>query len=332
MAPRVLHFNDCAFVARSLVSAAARMGLHWDYLPPTRVRPTGPVEGSSLRRAAVYLPYWTGRVRALSTANVAHVHYATSVRLLRDPGVPKRPYILTLHGTDIRRQWKDPHYHSEIQRAVDEAEHVFYANTDNRDDALAARSDAEFFPSVVDLPRLPSWQPEDAPPQILFVSRWDADKGVDRQLELAESLVRAVGDRARIVGVNWGPGAIEAERRGVRLLDRLPQEQFHEVMARSHLAIGQASNYFSTSEFEALCMGLPMAALGSRLGRPDDSTVPPVMEGSVEDVTAQVLEAIGDPLAAAVRLGSSSWARPRYDAAVYVDRLDRLYRDVGSTD
>lgn len=328
--PKVLHFNDCAFVAESTVAAAARMGLHWDYLSPSQVRPMKPVTGGALQRKAVYMPYWARRVLALSRADVVHVHYGTTARLLREPGVPRRPYVLTLHGSDIRRQWKDAGYHNEIQRAIDEAEHVFYANTDNASDARSARADAEFLPSLIDVARLPAWRPEDSPPQILFVSRWDADKGVDRQLELAAALVGAVGDRADVIGLRWGPGSVEAERRGVRLLDRLPHEQFQHLVSGAHIAVGQASNYFSTSEFEALCMGLPLAALGHRLGRPDDGTVPPVMEGTVDDVITQVLDALNDPKAAAANLAGAAWARPRYDAASYVQRLDQLYRAVGA--
>jgi glycosyltransferase involved in cell wall biosynthesis len=325
---KVLQFNDCASVARSMVAAAARTGLKWDYLPPSKVRPVRPVTGGPMRRKAAYVPYWARRVLAVSRAQVVHVHYGTSARLLTDPGVPKRPYVLTLHGSDIRRQWKDPSYHDEIQRAVDEAAHVFYANNDTADNARAARSDAEFLPALVDAATLPAWAPDDEEPSVLFVSRWDDDKGVDRQLELAASLSRAIGPRVRLLGLDWGPGADDARRAGVTLLPRMPQGQFHAVMAQAHLAIGQATDNFATSEFEALCMGLPMAALGRRIARPDDGTVPPVMEGSVDGVVAQVLEALGDPRAAARRLDSSAWALPRYDAAAYIPMLESRYRGI----
>lgn len=329
MQPRILQFNDCAFVARSIVSAAARAGLQWQYLPPEKVRPST-VAGGGLRAKATYVPYWLRRIATVSRADVVHVHYGTSARLLRDPGVPRRPYVLTLHGSDIRRQWKDSRYHNEIQRAIDNAEHVFFANTDNIDDAKAARSDAEFFPSVIDLQRLPVWTPDNNSPTIVFVSRWDADKGVDRQLELAERLVNAVGDKAHVIGLNWGPGAQEARRLGVRLAPKMPQAQFYELIAQSHIAIGQASDYFSTSEFEALSIGIPMAALGSRLPRPDDGSTPPVMEGSVADVVEQVRRALEDPHGTSARLGGAEWARPRYDASAYVGRLSRLYSRIAS--
>ncbi|MDF9277854.1 hypothetical protein P4U43_08630 [Arthrobacter sp. EH-1B-1] len=110
----------------------------------------------------------------------------------------------------------------------------------------------------------------------------------------------------------------------------MPQSEFHRVVARAHMAVGQASNYFSTSEFEALSMGVPMAALGSRLPRPDDGTVPPVMEGSVSAVVEQIVEAMADPLRMSVDLGGAAWARPRYDAGAYVRRLATLYTAVAS--
>lgn len=324
MAAQVLHFNDCAFVARSLVDAARRKGVYWRYLPPEKVRPKA-VTATGLRAKYQYFPYWLRRLSAVSKAELVHVHYGTSARLLRDIGIPRRPYVLTLHGSDIRRQWKEPRYHAEIQRAIDEAAHVFYANIDTEANARAAREDAEFLPALVDGEKLPLWKPELSRPSILFVSRWDEDKGVEKQLELASMLTKAVGPKVRVLGLDWGPGAQAARRAGVELLPRMPQPSFLQVMAQAHVGIGQATNNFATSEFEALCMGLPMAALGNRMPRPDDGAVPPVLEGGVTDVVEQVLAALADPIRTSDQLGGAVWARPRYDAAGYVDRLDSLY-------
>jgi len=323
--PKVLQFNDCAFVARSLVSAAARAGITWDYLPPEQVRPMTAAPRNPVLAKARFVPYVARRMTRLRAADVVHVHYGTSVRLIKERAMPARPYVLTLHGTDIRRQWKEPGFHNEIQRAIDGAQHVFYANADNQSDATSAREDAEFFPSVVDIERLPRWNPDGAP-QVMFISRWDDDKGVGRQLTLARELARALEGRADLVGLNWGPGAAEARASGVRLLDKMPQQRYYEQLGRSAIGIGQASNYFSTSEFEALCMGMPVAALGTRLPRPDDGSIPPVMEGDVSTVVQQILDALEDPIAASLRLGGKNWAVPRYSADNYVERLQELYR------
>ncbi|WP_442213990.1 glycosyltransferase [Specibacter sp. RAF43] len=294
-------------------------------MPPEQVRPLSAPPRNPLLAKARFLPFVVRRLAKLQAADVVHVHYGTSVRLIKEKGMPARPYVLTLHGTDIRKQWKEPGFHDEIQRAIDEAAHVFYANADNVGDACAARSDAEFLPSLIDISRLPAWRP-DPLPRVMFISRWDDDKGVGRQLGLARELARALSGKAELVGLDWGPGAPEAQSAGVRLLAKMPQHLYHEQLSRSAVGIGQASDYFSTSEFEALCMGLPVAALGTRLPRPDDGSVPPVLEGGVSAVVEQVVAALDDPAATARRLGGATWAIPRYDAAGYIPRLAELYR------
>ncbi|CAH0143300.1 hypothetical protein SRABI83_00528 [Arthrobacter sp. Bi83] len=327
--PKVLQFNDCAFVARNMVRAAARAGISWDYLPPEQVRPMTVAPKNPLLAKARFIPYVARRAVKLRAADVVHVHYGTSVRLIKERGMPRRPYVLTLHGTDIRKQWADPQFHGEIQRAIDEAAHVFFANNDTAENARRARPDAEFLPALVDAAALPSWNPAGRP-SILFVSRWDDDKGVERQLGLARKLTAAVGSRAEILGLNWGPGAEAARRSGVTLLERMPQEEFHRIMSQAHMTVGQATNNFATSEFEALCMGAPLAALGARLPRPDDGTTPPVIEGTEDDVVEQVVAALEDPVAVSDRLGGSAWALPRYDAAAFVQRLDALYTGIAA--
>ena len=325
--PRILQFNDCAFVARATVRAAARAGMDWDYLPPEQVRPMTAAPSNPVLAKARMVPFVARRALKLRASDVVHVHYGTSARLLRERGMPRRPYALTLHGTDIRKQWKDPLFHDEIQRAIDEAGVVYFANNDTAENAYAARPDAQFLPALVDAAELPLWAPATAP-SILFVSRWDADKGVDRQLELVRALRAALDPVVELVGLDWGPGAAAAAEAGVTLRRRMPQAEFHELMAKAHMTIGQATNNFATSEFEALCMGAPMAAVGERLARPDDGTVPPVLEGSTSEVVEQVVAGMSDPAATAATLGGREWALPRYDAGAYVPRLAAAYRQM----
>jgi hypothetical protein len=327
--PRVLQFNDCAFVARNMVRAAARAGIEWAYMPPEQVRPMGAAPHNPFLAKARFIPYVARRAVRLRAADVVHVHYGTSARLLRERGMPRRPYALTLHGSDIRKQWTDPQFHGEIQQAIDGAAHVFFANNDTAENARRARPDSEFLPALVDAAALPAWKPAGRP-CIMFVSRWDDDKGVERQLGLARKLSAAVGSRAELLGLNWGPGAEAARKNGVTLLERMSQEEFHRIMSQAHVTIGQATNNFATSEFEALCMGAPLAALGFRLPRPDDGTTPPVIEGTEDDVVEQVVAALADPLEATKRLGGREWALPRYDAAAFVPRLTALYAEIAA--
>lgn len=154
--PRVLHLNDCAFVGANIIAAAARAGHTWRMLPdpwaklrPGETVPTKAAEVTALRRR------WIAQARA----QVVHVHYGRTARLVFLPFMPPRPYVLHLHGTDIRTLWKDPAHHDRIQTAIDRAQHVFYTTRDLEDNATSARADAEYMPVFVDLAQLPAWAP-----------------------------------------------------------------------------------------------------------------------------------------------------------------------------
>lgn len=325
-APAVLHFNDCASVGRAIVTEAARQGSVWDYLPPERVRPST-VSANPWVARAQFLPYVARRAVHLRRADVVHVHYATSARLLRERGMPQRPYVLHLHGSDIRDQWPDPAFHDEVQRAIDGAAHVFYANLDTTHASITARPDAEYLPSPIDLLRLPGRvEPDPArPPRILFVSRWDDVKGADANLDLARELRRAMPD-AELLGLDWGPKAGAAATAGVRLVPRLHHGAFLDVIASATIAVGQARPILALSEFEAMAIGVPVAALGSRLPRPDDGTTPPVIEGDLEEVVSGIREAVLDPGGAAAALGGAPWVRSRHSATPWIPRLLEVYR------
>lgn len=322
--PRVLHLNDCADVARHLVAAADRAGHRWAYLPPRQVRPARVPANPLLARAA-YAPYVARRAAAVAAADVVHVHYGTSARLLRERGIPRRPYVLTLHGTDIREQWADPRYHDEIQAAVDGAAHVYYPNIDTTDNARAARPDVEFMPFFVDPAELPAWAPA-ARPTVLFTSRWDAVKGGPANVALAGALRRALPGDVDLVGIDWGPAAADAARAGVRLLPRTSHEGFLRLLAGAHVAVGQARPVIAVSEAEALAIGVPLAALGTRLPRPVDGTVPPAVDGDTDAVVEGVRAALADPAAASARLDGRAWALGHLTADRYVEPLLATYR------
>lgn len=323
--PAVLHFNDCASVGQALVTEAARQGHHWAYAAPDLVRPTR-TSGNRWVARAQFLPYVVRRRLLLARADVVHVHYATSARLLRERGMPRRPYVLHLHGSDIRSQWPDPAYHDEIQRAVDGAAHVYFANLDTAEQARTARPGAEYLPILIDTELLPPWRRSGAAGRrVLFVSRWDDVKGADANVELARELRRAVPG-AELLGLDWGPKAGAARDAGVRLVPRVSRPEFLRLLAEADLAVGQARPVLATSELEAMALGLPLAALGSRLPRPDDGSTPPVIEGDLGDVVDGIRLALDDPAGTAAHLGGSDWVRARHVAGPWVPRLLEVYR------
>lgn len=262
----------------------------------------------------------------MATHDVVHVHYGTSARLLRERGVPRRPYVLSLHGTDIRTQWHQPTYHDELRRAVDEAAAVLYTNLDTADVALAARPDAQHLPQAVPHDNLPEWTPQGrvtGHARIVFAPRWSADKGVERQLELAHTLRLALPE-VEMLGLDWGPGAARAAALGVQLVPTMPHTDYLRLLATADLVVGQADVIFSVSDFEAMLIGPPVAAVGRRLASSDGSS-PPALEGEIDEVVEQVKAALEDPAGMAAALGSRAWVLDHHDPARLVRQLLPLY-------
>lgn len=326
--PAVLHFNDCAFVALNLVQAARRAGLNWGYLPPAKVRPARAPQGGLDRLQ--YVPFVARRIRALRRADVVHVHYATSARLLREPLMPHRPYLLHLHGTDIREQWTDPVYRDEISRAIDGAEHVFYTNLDTAEQARAARPDAEYMPAFVDIAGLPQWTPGvNGRRRVFFASRWSEVKGAPTMLELARKLRAVLPRDVRLEGLAWGEAAPDAARLGVELHPRAAHADYLSILAEADVVIGQASTILAVSEHEAMAVGAPVVVPSVLLPHPEGGA-PPVLSGSVDESIEHVLHALDDPVAVSRRLDARRWVASHYSADRYVAPLQKIYRGVAA--
>ncbi len=321
---RVLHFNDCAFVAATIVAQAREEGRDWRHLTPAQTRPrVQPGRGLDRLR---YAPYVARRIRAVAATDIVHVHYGTTARLLRQRGVPRRPYVLSLHGTDIRTQWHDPRYHEELRRAVDEAAAVLYTNLDTAETTLRARPDARHLPQAVSARGLPQWTPLGTitgVPRIVFAPRWSPDKGVSAQLRLAGALRHALPE-ADLVGLDWGEGTGAAARAGVALVPTMPHRQYLELLATADVVVGQADVILSVSDFEAMLIGAPLAALGERIPSAD-GTQPPTLRGSLDDVVDQITAAVVDPQGTAARLGSQEWVGEHHDPARLVPVLADIY-------
>ncbi|WP_193571233.1 glycosyltransferase family 4 protein [Leifsonia tongyongensis] len=322
--PRVTHFNDCAYVARALVDAAARAGLTWGYVPPAQVRPASGF-GSGTGRLGEFR-HVLRHLRTARTSDVIHVHYATAVHLLQRPWIPKRPYVLHLHGTDIRRLWKSPATHDQIQRAIDGASAVYYTNLDTVEEATTARADATYMPAFVEPQLHPVWRPgsEHGDPTVLFVSRWDDTKGVETQLETARALRSALPTGTRLVGLDWGPGAAAAAELGIELVPRQDHPGFLELVASADVAIGQAAGIIAVSELEAMAIGPTVLCPVPSLA--DDGDPPPVLLGTVQEIVEQCLIALEDPRASSARLNARPWVLGKHTPDRWIPALEEVYR------
>lgn len=325
--PRILHFHDCADVGGALVRAAARQGHCWDYLSAEEVRPSQRPRGTIASKATT-LGLMAGFHPRIRRAQLLHIHYVMVVPTATQWLMPARPYVLHLHGTDIREHWAHGRRASPVQRYVDGAEYVYYTNLDTREAAEEARPDAEFMPAFIEPERLEPWAPEvNMSTRVLFLSRWEDNKGAQQNLELARSLRRARPDIV-LEGLDWGRHAPEAAEAGVHLRPKMPHADYAAWLAGGHFGIGQANEMLGVSEFEAMATGLPLAVLGSRIPRPDDGSTPPVIEGTVSEVVEQLSHGADDPHRISAELGGQSWALSHHLPDPYVQPLLELYRSV----
>lgn len=296
-------------------------------MPPDSVRP-GQGFGSGVMARLTQLPYQLRHARAALGHDVLHFHYGTTPAVFNKPYLPRKPYFLHLHGTDIRTQWPQPAFHDLIQRAVDGAEGVYYTTLDLEENATTARPDAQYLPAPLMFDRIPQWSAPDGKTRISFASRWDDSKNVELQLETAAALVKAF-PHAEVVGLDWGPGAAAAQRLGVRLVPKMSHDDFLGYLANSSVVVGQSAGILAVSELEALAAGVVVACPGTQWTGPAGE--PPVLQGSPDAIVEQIEATLHDPVAMAARLNGPAWVRKNHSAADQVALLDSAYREAASS-
>lgn len=346
---RVLHVNDAAFTTANILREAKRRELPWSYLPIAVTETDWHGVSGKLRRAARGLRWEARLARRAAAADLLHIHVASVVR--HTAWLP-RPYVLHLHGTDIRTHQYDPRYAALVRRAVERAAAVLYSTPDLAEH-VRWRPDAALLPVPVDVAALPAWRP-DARPTVVFASRWEAVKGLPVQVAIADS-IRRHEPEVRLVGLDWGSGAADARTHGVRLVPRLRHAEFLDLLATAHVVVGQPTGMLAASELEALGMGVPVVApLEPRWYLPVTVAVPPVLGGlavgrahrlpaqdpdhadaptlASDDVAAlaealarEALTALEDPRAASLRLDGPAWLAREHGPGRAVDQLVALY-------
>jgi hypothetical protein len=321
--PSALHVNDAAFTARRLIVEAARRGYTWDYLPKAAAAQQWRGLAGRTRRAAIGAA-WVAKLRKLARGHdIVHVHSASTLAHSR-LGAPR--FVLHCHGTDVRTSQYDPARTSSIRGGLHDAEAVFYSTPDLAEHVLPHREDAIYLPVPIDLADIPKWAPAPGKPQVLFSSRWTADKdSTTQQTAVARALVAAVGDRADVVGLDWGPQAADAEAAGVRLVPRADHETYLGLLAGAHVVIGQSAGILAGSELEALATGAPVVI---PVALPLYSTAPPpVLGGGLQETVAAVLALLDgsqphDPDVA------RSYVQDVHGVERAVDTVAKVHRDV----
>ncbi|MCG2622707.1 glycosyltransferase [Arthrobacter sp. I2-34] len=324
--PRVLHLYDAADVGATLVKYGRRASLPWrqfDAVPP-EPGPGLPPARRALRQLAS-AGWQARRAAGILAADLLHVHSGSRTGIVRSR--PHRPFVLHLHGTDIRTQYYDPARRAGIAWGLEHAAAVLFSTPDLAVHAQAARADAEYLPNPVDPEELPAFRPADRP-RIVFASRWEAAKGGRAQLELARAIAAAVGPGVRLEGLDWGADAAEAAATGITLLPRMPKRRYLDWLAGAHAVVGQSAGILAMSDLQAVGIGVPVAM--SALGEGYYPGPVPVLQGSPAELAEQLREVLDDPPAASARLGGPQWVRRHHGPEPSVQQLAGIYRRLHS--
>ncbi|PRX47763.1 glycosyltransferase involved in cell wall biosynthesis [Prauserella shujinwangii] len=320
--PTALHVNDAAFTAQRMIAEARRRGHVWRFFPKAAPDQEWRGPAGRARRAAIGAA-WVARLAVRARRHdIVHVHSASTLAHSR-LGAPR--FVLHCHGSDVRTAQYDPARQDSIRAGLREAEAVFYSTPDIAEHVLPHRADALYLPVPIDVDEVPKWTPATGRPRVLFASRWTPDKGIDTQLAMARELVAAVGDRAEVAGLDWGPHAVDAAELGVRLLPRGDHAAYLELLAGAHVVVGQSAGILAASELEALAAGAPVVTPVALPLYADAR--PPVLGGSVEDAVAAV-RALLDGEEPHDPDSGRGWVRAVHGVERAVDTVCSVYRDV----
>ncbi|MGR0220186.1 hypothetical protein [Agromyces sp. ZXT2-6] len=271
-------------------------------------------------RYAVSGAAWLARLAARSArVDLLHVHSGAMLKHTRF--VPKR-FVLHLHGTDIRTLQYEAAWARSIRWGLEHAAAVLYSTPDLAEHVLPHRSDAIYFPVPIDPDALPGRSGTPSR-RVFFCSRWEDVKGLDHQLAIARRLVDRLPDDVEVTGLEWGPGAEEARRAGVHLVPRMSHADYLAYMAESAVVVGQSAGILSSSELEAIAIGVPVAVALAPGHYPD---APPVGGGAAAfgNPTA-VADAALDRLDQGTEAEGPRWIARTHDAELGYRRLAGLY-------
>lgn len=280
---RVLHLGNVANTGQNLVDYAQSQERAW----ALRNLPASPSLASPkawLERGADALHYSLGHAKP----DLVHIHYGPNGYY---GSLKTAPFVLHLHGTDLREDLHKPILGQLERHALKRAAKVVVATPDLLDAARQVRSDALYIPNPVPKDALSNASPvvTPRPDRVVFSARWDDTKGGEDLLHAVRTLVN---EGLEVVGVDWGELAPEAKDAGAILKPKMAPGEFRDFLATGEVVVGQVSfGSLGISDLEAMSTGRPLVtSVDTRLE--GDA---PVRQTTRDSLAEDVLSVLSSP-------------------------------------
>jgi glycosyltransferase involved in cell wall biosynthesis len=255
---KILHINNVANVGSTLVEGLNKLG-HQAELRSMKL-----VAGQ--RSTIVKLMLSPLRLQEILAINrqvaggnydIVHIHFAYLGWL----GILGRySYFLHCHGSDVRRDLKDPLRQKPILKSIEKAWKVFFSTPDLATIVQPIRSDAIFLSNPVNTDRFtPIQTPQNKPFRILIISWLSEIKNVRVAFEAIKK-IKIKHPEIQITAIDHGPQReIYHSIPGVDFIPPVPYELMPALVQSHDVLLGQFKlGILSMAELESMACGIPV--------------------------------------------------------------------------
>lgn len=254
---KVLHVNNVASVAESLVNGLRKLGVDADlYQPYTGIESFGKLSGFKVGVNRFLDARTLAANIRRETYDIVHIHYAYFGMLAV---LGNYPYWLHCHGTDVRRNLYHPAFRQITRISLKRAERVLYSTPDLKTHAEHYRPDASLLPNPVRVDLFRPRRRSKITGRILLISRIDKVKGINIAFKALEKLKREYPN-LEIDAFAWGPDFKDfKDKQFVNFIPTTTHRGMAELIPNYQVIIGQFElGIMAMSEMEAMACAKPV--------------------------------------------------------------------------
>lgn len=333
---KVLHVNDCAGVARNLVDGLRMHGVEAEYYQPL----VGTYRASKIIRLSLPITrtieaLWLRQYVNKHKIDIVHIHYARFAYMALITGIP---YVLHIHGSDLRLDLTRPVLRELTILAIRKAKQVYYVTPDLENALKDIRSDVIFLPNPINLKvfsQLDSNVTNTNRKRILSISKLDKMKGVQQILSSIDKILDQYPE-IEVAIFNFGNDSRQArpffdkykDDSRVVPISRVSHEDMPVLINSATLVLGHQSHEYGSlgvSELEAMACAKPVIC---DFAYPMAYTTPPpvLISRSPDEACGHMLRLLNDNIYNhEIGMASRKWVSSHQDLYSVAQKLLNQY-------